>query len=179
MSAIPSSHAPLSRAELMARLAGMGIETHTIEHQAVFTVAESEQLERELPGGHTKNLFLKDAKDRLFLLVAESHTRVDLKALPGLIGSARLSFGKPDLLLEVLGVSPGSVTAFAVVNDRAARVSVLIDKALMKHARINCHPLVNTATTNIARDDLLGFIRATGHEPRIVDVGGGTAANLG
>jgi len=160
----------------MTRLAAMGIETETIDHEAVFTVAESERLERELPGGHTKNLFLKDAKDQLYLIVAESHTRIDLKALPGVIGSARLSFGKPDLLFQVLGVMPGSVTAFSVVNDVTARVTVLIDKALMEHPRINCHPLVNTATTNIARDDLLRFIRATGHEPRVVDVGGVRAA---
>jgi Ala-tRNA(Pro) deacylase len=161
---------PLRRDELFVRLAELGIATTTTEHEAVFTVAESEKLERDLPGGHTKNLFLKDAKDRLFLLVAESHTRVDLKTLPKVIDSARLSFGKPELLLSVLGVTPGSVTAFAVVNDVAGRVTVLIDKALLGHERINCHPLENTATTNIARDDLLRFIRATGHEPRIVDL---------
>jgi Ala-tRNA(Pro) deacylase len=153
----------------MSRLAEMGIETHTVEHEAVFTVLESERLERELPGGHTKNLFLKDAKDRLYLLVAESRSRIDMKALPKVIGSARLSFGKPDLLLDVLGVTPGSVTALSVINDHAGRVEVLIDEALLRHDRINCHPLENTATTNIARDDLLRFIRATGHEPRVVD----------
>jgi Ala-tRNA(Pro) deacylase len=166
--------AGVTRAGLFARLAALGIATETTEHEAVFTVAESEKLERDLPGGHTKNLFLKDAKDRLFLLVAESRSRVDLKTLPKLIGSARLSFGKPDLLLSVLGVTPGSVTAFAVINDTAGAVTVLFDQALLRHDRINCHPLENTATTNIARDDLLSFIRATGHEPRIVDLGATT-----
>lgn len=171
MSGTPTSSQPVNRSGLLARLTEMGIETHTVDHEAVFTVAESERLERELPGGHTKNLFLKDAKDRLFLLVAESRTRIDMKAMPKAIGSARLSFGKPDLLLEVLGVTPGSVTAFSVVNDVAGRVELLIDRALLRHERINCHPLENTATTNIARDDLLRFIRATGHEPRVIDTG--------
>jgi len=165
----PTEPRPMTRADLMARLAELGIATTTIEHEAVFTVAESTKLERELTGGHTKNLFLKDAKDRLFLLVAESHTQIDLKALPKVIGSARLSFGKPDLLLQVLGVTPGSVTAFAIANDTVGRVTVFIDKALMRHDTINCHPLENTATTNIARDDLLRFIRATGHEPHVID----------
>jgi Ala-tRNA(Pro) deacylase len=167
---------PASRDDLMRRLDALGIATTTIEHAAVFTVAESEGLERRLAGGHTKNLFFKDAKDRLWLVIAESRTQIDLKALPKAIGSARLSFGKPDLLLEVLGVTPGSVTAFAVINDTSQRVSVIIDAALMRHEVINCHPLVNTATTSIARDDLLALIRACGHQPRVVDLGAAAAA---
>ncbi len=161
---------PCTRDDLMARLAGLGLQTTTIEHEAVFTVAESEKIERNLAGGHTKNLFLRDAKGRLFLVVAESHTVVDLKTLHKVIGAGRLSFGKPDLLAEVLGVPPGSVTAFAVINDPTRRVSVVVDRALMGYDTINCHPLVNTATTNIARDDLLNFLRATGHEPAICDL---------
>jgi Ala-tRNA(Pro) deacylase len=167
---------PATRETLFARLAELGIETETLEHEAVFTVAESERLERDLPGGHTKNLFLKDAKDRLFLVVAQSHTPVDLKSLHKLIGSARLSFGKPDLLMEVLGVTPGSVTALAVINDDQKRVSVVVDQRLMGYERINCHPLVNTATTSIARDDLIRFMRASGHEPLIVAIDGSGAA---
>jgi Ala-tRNA(Pro) deacylase len=161
---------PATTDDLMARLTALGITTQTTEHQAVFTVAESDAIHREVPGGHTKNLFLKDAKDRLFLVVAESHTAIDLKTLHKTIGAARLSFGKAELLMEVLGVTPGSVTAFSVINDQAARVSVVVDRALMRYDTINCHPLVNTATTTIARDDLLTFLRATGHEPAIVDV---------
>jgi Ala-tRNA(Pro) deacylase len=134
-------------------------------------VAESADLERAIPGGHTKNLFLKDAKGALFLIIALGSTVVDLKSLPRAIGSARLSFGKPELLMEVLGVSPGSVTAFALINDRAGRVSVIIDRDLMDYEIVNCHPLENTATTSIARDDLLRFIRATGHEPNVARLG--------
>ena len=152
----------------MARLAELGIASETVDHAAVFTVAESAALHQQIAGGHTKNLFLKDAKDRLFLVVAESHTPVDLKALPKLIGSGRLSFGKPDLLMQVLGVTPGSVTALSLINDTAHRVSVVVDARLMQYNTINCHPLVNTATTCIARDDLMRFMRACGHEPRIV-----------
>lgn len=162
---------PITRHDLMQRLAELNIATTTIEHPAVFTVEESARLHREIAGAHTKNLFFKDAKDKLWLVIAGSHTVIDLKELPKLIGAARLSFGKPDLLMSVLGVMPGSVTAFAVANDTDGRVSVVIDELLMQHATINCHPLINTATTNIARDDLLRFIRATGHEPQIKAVG--------
>ena len=154
----------------MARLAELGIASETVDHAAVFTVAESAALHQQIAGGHTKNLFLKDAKDRLFLVVAESHTPVDLKALPKLIGCGRLSFGKPDLLMQVLGVTPGSVTALSLINDTAHRVSVVVDARLMQYNTINCHPLVNTATTCIARDDLMRFMRACGHEPRIVSL---------
>ncbi len=161
---------PASRAELFSKLDELGISVTTTEHAAVFTVAESEALERDIPGGHTKNLFLKDAKGRLFLVVAKSSTRIDLKQLHKRLDAARFSFGKPDLLMEVLGVPPGSVTAFAVMNDRDQRVMVIVDEALMAHDTINCHPLANTATTNIARDELLRFIRSCGHEPRIVAI---------
>ena len=158
---------PATREELFARLAELGIAIETVEHEAVFTVAESSRLERDLPGGHTKNLFLKDAKGRLFLVVAESHTPVDLKSLHKKIGAARLSFGKPDLLMEVLGVPAGSVTALALINDDQKRVSVVVGERLMGYERINCHPLVNTARTRIARDDLFRFMRATGHDPLV------------
>lgn len=161
-----------TRSDLLARLDQLGIATTTVDHQAVFTVAESTGLERSLPGGHTKNLFLKDAKDRLFLVIAESSTLVDLKSLHKTLGCARLSFGKPDLLMQVLGIPPGSVTAFSLINDADHRVSVVIDATLMRHDSINCHPLVNTATTNISRDDLLKFIGACGHAPRILSLGG-------
>lgn len=165
----------MTRQELFARLADLGIETRTVEHQPVFTVAESGHLERELSGAHTKNLFLKDDKGALFLVVAMSTTKVDLKGLSRTLGAGRFSFGKPELLLDTLGVTPGSVTAFAVVNDTQNRVNVVVDAALMKHETINCHPLENTATTNIARSDLLLFFRACGHEPRIVMLGSDVA----
>jgi Ala-tRNA(Pro) deacylase len=161
---------PATSQDLLARLAELGIETETVAHPPVFTVAESSQLESRLPGGHTKNLFLKDKKDRLFLVVALGHAGIDMKSLHKVIGSERLSFGRPELLMEVLGVSPGSVTPFALINDTARRVTVILDADMMRYERLNYHPLANTATTNIARDDLLSFIRACGHEPRILAV---------
>jgi Ala-tRNA(Pro) deacylase len=161
---------PASRQDLFARLAGLGIATETVEHRPVFTVAESSELERRLAGGHTKNLFLKDRKARLFLVVALGHAKIDLKSLHMRLGCDRLSFGKPELLMEVLGVPPGSVTPFALINDTARRVTVILDAEMMRHERLNCHPLENTATTNIAREDLIAFIRACGHEPRVLAV---------
>lgn len=161
---------PATRAELMARLAELGIATTTVDHEAVYTVAESSKLERDIPGGHTKNLLLKDKRDRLFLVTALGAGVIDMKSLHKLLGSDRLSFARPELLLEVLGVAPGSVTVFALMNDVGRRVNVVLDARLMEHDTINCHPLENTATTNIARDDLLRFIRACGHEPRILAV---------
>ncbi len=167
---------PKTRADLMARLDELGIATTTTDHRAVFTVAESDHLHREIAGGHTKNLFLKDHKDRLWLVVAESHTPVDLKALQKVIGSGRLSFGKPELLLQVLGVQPGSVTALALINDTAGRVSVVVDQALMQYDVINCHPLENTATTSIHRDDLLEFMKACGATPSLLPLTGAASA---
>jgi len=161
---------PASRQDLFARLARLGIPTETVEHEAVFTVEQSARLERLLPGGHTKNLFLKDKKDKLFLVVALSTARIDLKGLHKLLGSDRLSFGRPELLMEVLGVPAGSVTPFALINDGARRVTVILDADMMRHERLNYHPLENTATTNIGGKDLLRFIAACGHTPRILAV---------
>lgn len=166
---------PKSRDDLFSCLDQLGIKTRTLDHPAVFTVAESHEIEAALPGGHTKNLFLKDAKDRLFLVVALNNTGVDLKRLPAAIGSARLSFGKAELLLDVLGVTPGSVTVFSLINDPVHRVNVVLDSALMAFDTINAHPLENTATTSIARADLLRFIEACGHVPNIVPLDGATA----
>lgn len=159
---------PATRQDLFARLRELGIDTTTLEHEAVFTVAESSRLERELPGAHTKNLFLKDKKGRLFLVVAFGHAHIDLKRLHKTLGSDRLSFGRPELLLEVLGVAPGSVTPLALINDTALRVTVILDADMMRHERLNFHPLENTATTNISRADFVRFIRSCGHDPRIV-----------
>ena len=163
---------PATRQDLFARLEELGIASSTLEHEAVFTVAESSRLERELPGGHTKNLFLKDKKDKLSLVVALGSAHIDLKTLHKQLGSDRLSFGRPELLMEVLGVPAGSVTPFALINDKGCRVTVILDAGMMRHERLNFHPLENTATTNIAREDLVRFIRSCGHEARVMAVAG-------
>ena len=164
---------PATRAELLAFIDGLGIQTKTHEHAAVFTVAESLALEHTMPGGHTKNLFLKDKKDKLFLVVALHDAAIEMKSLHTALDCDRLSFGKAELLEQVLGIKPGSVTPFAIINDTDGQVTVVLDAPMMDLPLLNYHPLENTATTAIARDDLLRFIRATGHEPRIVKVSNG------
>ena len=168
---------PATPDDLFAYLTGLGIAHTTVTHPPLFTVEQSQALRGTIPGGHTKNLFLKDKKDAVFLVVAPEEGRVDLKSLHRLLGaSGRFSFGSADLMRELLGVEPGAVTAFGVLNDTERRISVVIDAGLMQNATINCHPLVNTMTTSIARDDLLKFLRATGHEPRIEPVADAPAA---
>lgn len=159
-----------TRDDLFALFSELGIETRTLAHAAAFTVGESRLLEKDLPGGHTKNLFLKCKKGRIFLIVTLNDAIVNLKTLHKRLGCGRLSFGNPELMMELLGVTPGSVTPFALVNDRDARINVILDATMMACAQLNYHPLINTETTSIARDDLLRFIRSTGHEPEIMDV---------
>ncbi len=161
---------PASRDDLFALLDELGISHRTQEHEAAFTVEDARALRGRIPGGHTKNLFLKDKKGRLWLVVALEDTAVNLKTLHRTIGSARLSFGKPDLMEQTLGVRPGSVTPFALMNDREGRVTVVLDEAMMAHDLLNFHPLENTATTTISRNGLLAFLEATGHPPLIVKV---------
>jgi Ala-tRNA(Pro) deacylase len=162
---------PASPADLFALLDRLGIAHTTVSHPALFTVAESQSLRGSIPGGHTKNLFLKDKKDALYLVTALEDAAIALKSLHRTIGaSGRFSFASADTMREVLGIEPGAVTPFAAMNDGAARVSVVLDATLMTHATINCHPLVNTMTTSIGRDDLVRFLTATGHPPRILAV---------
>ena len=161
--------AHLSPQELLNRFAELGIAADTVEHEPVFTVAQSRPVKARIPGAHSKNLFVKDKKGRLFLITAKDETPIDLKRVHEAIGaSGRVSFGSADQLRALLGVEPGSVTAFAVVNDRDGQVTMILDANLMEHERVNFHPLVNSMTTGVHRDDLLKFLRATGHEPRIL-----------
>jgi Ala-tRNA(Pro) deacylase len=160
---------PKSKQELMDYLADLGIKTTTIQHPPLHTVADSKALRGEIAGGHTKNLFVKDKKDQFFLLTVDEDATVDLKTIHHVIGAAsKVSFGKPEALLDLLGVVPGAVTVFGAVNDTGHKVSVFLDADLMNNDTINGHPLVNDATTSIGRDDLVKFLRATGHEPRIL-----------
>ncbi len=155
----------------MRHFAELGIEVETFEHPPLFTVEESRSLRGEIPGAHTKNLFLKDKKDRYFLVTVEEDARVDLKTIHQTVGaSGRVSFGSAEKLGALLGVAPGAVTVFGVLNDGEGKVTVVLDEPLMRHAVINAHPLHNEATTSIARADLLRFLQSTGHEPLILKV---------
>jgi Ala-tRNA(Pro) deacylase len=160
---------PALPSDLFALLDRLGIAHATVTHPALFTVEQSRALRGTISGGHTKNLFLKDRKDALFLVTALEDASIELRSLHRLLdASGRLSFGSAELLRAALGVEPGAVTPFAAMNDQNLRVSVVLDRALMRFETLNCHPLVNTMTTSIARADLLRFLEATGHPPRIV-----------
>src|SRR6185295_17824516 len=149
---------PATPSDLFTFLDRLGIAHPTVTHPALFTVEQSRALRGQIPGGHTKNLFLKDKKGALFLVTAPEDAAIDLKSLHRVLGAGgRFSFGSADLMRDTLGIEPGAVTPFAAMNDTAGRVSVVLDAALMAHASINCHPLTNTMTTSIARDDLVRF----------------------
>lgn len=164
---------PPAEARFIAFLDSLGIASTTRRHPPVHTVEEAKALRGDIPGGHCKNLFLKDKKDQLWLVVALEERPIDLKTLDKRIGAARLSFGKAELLREVLGVEPGSVTPFALLNDRDRRVRVVLDQGMMQIRPLNYHPMHNAATTTIQPEDLLRFLAATGHEPLMVDLAGG------
>jgi Ala-tRNA(Pro) deacylase len=155
--------------DLFAELDRLGLRHKTITHPPVFTVEEAKQLRGKIDGGHTKNLFLKDKKDQLFLGVTLEDVAVDLKALAPLIGArSRLSFASADLLREHLGVEPGSVTPFALFNNRTLTVTPVLDEAMLAAHPLNFHPLENTATTAISSADLLKFVAACGHKALIL-----------
>jgi len=166
----PIATPPATRDALFAFLTELGIETVTTEHAPVFTVEQAQALRGAIPGGHCKSLFLKSKKGAFWLVVADEQRRVDLKQLARHLGSGNLSFGKPEVLAEVLGVEPGSVTPFALINDREHRVRVVLDQAMLAHQELNYHPLKNDATTTIASVDLQAFIAALGHEAYITDL---------
>lgn len=156
-------------AQLLAFLQEIGAQPVNHEHPAVFRVGEGEDLKASIPGAHTKNLFLKDAKDQLWLISAEGHAAIDLKRLHHVIGSARLSFGSEALMAQTLGVAPGSVTAFGLINDVDHRVRFVLDHTLADASHVNFHPLTNTATTTLSGEGFRRFLAAVGVAPLVVD----------
>lgn len=159
---------PATKEQLLDRLHALGIDAATREHPPVYTVEEARALRGDIAGGHCKNLFLKDKKDQLWLVVCLEDAVIDLKSLPEKIGAARISFGKAELLQEVLGVEPGSVTPFALINDESRQVNVVLDARMMACELVSYHPLQNTATTTLTPGDLLRFIESCGHHANIV-----------
>ncbi len=162
-------------ADLFAHLDAIGVAHATVTHPPLRTVEDSQALRGDLPGGHAKNLFLKNKKDRLYLLVAEESADVRIKAFAKSVGAGSLSFGKPDLLLDVLGVVPGAVTPFALINAAPGAIDVCFDRALMECDPLNFHPLDNTMTTTVSRAGLLAFIESLGHACQTVDLDGSGA----
>ena len=158
--------------DLFTRFDALGISVTTHDHDPVFTVEESRHLHDLLPGGHCKSLFLRNKKGRCWLVVCEEDTPVDLKALGSRLGAGRFSFGSAERLMQYLGVTPGSVTPFALINEPEATIRVVLDQRMLRHELLNYHPLVNSRTTAIARDDLIRFIEACGHAYEIIDMDG-------
>lgn len=161
---------PATPQDLFAFLDRLGVEYTTVSHPPLFTVEQSRELRGSIAGGHTKNLFLKDSRDVAFLVVALEDAVINLKTLHHRLETGRFSFGSAALMRELIGVEPGSVTPFAVINDKTYRVTVVLDEVMMEQPRLNYHPLVNTMTITVARDDLVRFLTATGHAPRILKV---------
>lgn len=165
------SGAPARPEELLRRLDELGIPHQTTTHAPVFTVEEAKAVRSDCPGGHTKNLFLRNKRGEMWLLVCQEDRLVDLKALGRHLGAGRFSFSSADRLRRFLGVEPGAVTPFAVINDKQGRVKVVVDLAVLRFERVNFHPLDNSMTTAIAGDDLMKFLRAEGHAPEVTDLG--------
>lgn len=163
-----AARSPLTEDDLYARFAALGIAHVTHRHRPIFTVEEGRDLKAALPGGHSKNLFLKDKKGRLALLCAKDETRIDLTAFAKLVGAGRFSFGSAELLEATLGVRPGSVTIFSLINDPAATVTLYLDDALLACDPVNFHPLRNDATTAVSPEDLARFVASTGRTWRRV-----------
>ncbi|CAN5694747.1 prolyl-tRNA synthetase associated domain-containing protein [soil metagenome] len=155
--------------QLFARLTQLGIAHRTIEHAPVFTVEEAKARRGDLPGHHIKNLFLRNKKEEMWLVVALEDRAIDLKRLGEVLGAGRLSFASPERLRRQLGVEPGSVTPLALVNDEARAVTLALDRGAFDGPPVNVHPLVNSMTTGLAAADLLRFFAATGHAPRWLD----------
>ena len=159
------------RDRLLAWMAANGVAQTTVDHPAVFRVEEGLELKAAMPGAHTKNLFLKDKKGKLWLISARQDTVIDLKSAHRLIGADRLSFGNETLMHQTLGVRPGSVTAFGLINDADRRVTFVLDHRLAEADVVNFHPLTNTATTAMGQDDFRRFLSLVDHPPLIVDFG--------
>ncbi|MEX2615754.1 MAG: prolyl-tRNA synthetase associated domain-containing protein [Alphaproteobacteria bacterium] len=169
---------PVTEAGLFARLEALGVAYTLHRHPPVFTVPEARALRGALPGGHVKNLFLRDKKKNTWLVTVLEDRPVDLKALRRLLSArGNLSFGSPELLMEKLGVAPGSVTPFGIINDRDGAVSVILDKDVLAQNPVNAHPLRNDMTIAVAPAGLMRFLAAEGHEPSVVDFGALTASS--
>lgn len=161
---------PTSPEALHARLEELGIAYRCVEHPPVFTVEEAKALRGELPGSHIKNLFLRNKKGRMWLVTCLEDREVDLKALGERLEAGRFSFGSAERLMTYLGVRPGSVTPFAVINDKGGEVTMVLDSGVLGAGPVNCHPLVNDMTTAVAPEDLVRFLEAEGHAPQMLEM---------
>ena len=155
----------------MDRLRTLGVDYSLHHHKPLFTVADGLEIEAGIPGRHCRNLFVRDKKEKMFLVTALNETALDLKKLAPAIEADRLSFGSPDRLWRMLGVRPGSVCPFAIMNAPVGEVRLVLDEEMMRQERINFHPLDNTMTLGLSPQDLLKFVDSTGHTPHILEMG--------
>ena len=160
---------PITRQELFDFLDRQNITYKTYDHEPIFTVEEGAEIKAAMPGAHTKNLFLKDKAGRFFLICAKGDTPIKINKLHPVLGCKRLSFGKAEPLMDLLGMTQGSVTLFSVLNDTDNQVTLIIDEALTRHEIVNFHPLLNDATTAISSADMIAFAKAAGHDPIILN----------
>lgn len=150
--------------DIYTYLTANGITYQKYDHPAVFSVAEAAEKAPNIPGGHTKNLFLRNRKgDKHFLVVIDAYKQADLKKLGELLGE-KLGFASPERLMHYLGVTPGSVTLLGLINDTNSEVVVIIDSQLLEQHTIQCHPLTNTATLSIPQEDIKKFLALRGNE---------------
>ena len=161
---------PMSPEDLLTHIRDLGIETSTMTHSAVYTVEEAKTHRHGLIGAHSKNLFLRDKKGRMFLLTTLEDRAINLKSLADELGVRSLSFGSAERLQKYLGVTPGSVTPFGVINDTEGGVTMVLDRGLMDFETLNFHPLINTQTTSISPAGLIQFLESTNHPPMMIDL---------
>ena len=157
-------------AGLLADLGLLAIPFAAYEHDAVFTVAESDAVNAAMPGAHTKNLFLKDKGGAFWLVTVPSDARVHLKGLPAAIGCKHVSFGKAEDMERMLGITPGSVTPLAAINAAPGSITVVLDETLAVAGTVNVHPLRNTATLGLSGATILGLLRHWGHQPLVAAI---------
>lgn len=162
--------APVTAEGLLAHFEELKIEFTLYKHRAVFSVEDADDVDREIKGAHTRNLFVRDKKERMFLITLMAHTKIDMKKLAELLNVGRLSFGSPERLMKYLGVAPGSVTPFSIINDKDHQVTLVLDKEMMGHEIVNYHPLINTMTVGLTPADLLKFLENCGCKPQIMDL---------
>jgi Ala-tRNA(Pro) deacylase len=161
--------APMTSDELLHLLDKEGIDHHTVEHAPMWTVEDAKALRAPSGFGHTKNLFVRNKKGQMWLLTLHEDRKVDLKAVAKLVGTNRFSFASPERLMRYLGVIPGAVSAFSILNDVHRRVEFFIDEALMRDPALHLHPLVNTRTTTIDRIVLLNFLERKGYPQQVLE----------
>jgi Ala-tRNA(Pro) deacylase len=161
---------PYNSDNILEYMKNIGIATTLYHHPPVFTVAEAERVDKEIEGAHTRNLFLRDKREKMFLVTLRHDTKVDLKKLSDLLGCGRFSFGSPERLWTYLGVRPGSVTPLSILNDTDRKVQIVLEYGMMNEEKVNFHPLNNAMTVGMTPADLMTILEKENITPIILDL---------